>query len=145
MPRLTARWAVFSTAVLLGLALTGTAAAGAGPTGTGPAGAGACDPVAPTGCLLPFPNNYFTVADRHSATGRRVHFDAAAMPANVLGQHIDPTEWNRQDGFSPGEPILVQVPELDVARSHLAPVTDVGASLDADAPVVLIDTRTGRR
>jgi hypothetical protein len=95
--------------------------------------------------MLPFPNNYFTVPDRHSATGLRVHFDAAAMPANVLGRHIDPTEWNRQDGFSPGEPILVQVPGLDVARSRIAPVTDVGSSLRADAPIVLINARTGRR
>jgi hypothetical protein len=131
---------VFCTTVLFGLALAGTA--GASPA---PAAAGSCDPVAPAGCMLPFPNNYFTVADRHSATGLRVHFDAAAMPANVLGQHVDPTEWNRQDGFSPGEPILVAVPGLDVAKSHIAPVTDVGSSLDANAPIVLIDTRTGRR
>ncbi|GAA5193743.1 hypothetical protein GCM10023322_56380 [Rugosimonospora acidiphila] len=141
MPRLNARWAVFGTTVLLGLALTGTASFGAVPT----APKDACDPVAPAGCMLPFPDNYYTVPDRQSATGLRVHFDAAAMPANVLGQHIDPTEWNRQDGFSPGEPILVQVPGLDVARSHIAPVTDVGSSLDADAPIVLINTRTGKR
>jgi hypothetical protein len=133
---------VFGTTVLLGLALNGTAGTSAAAS---PADAGPCDPVAPAGCLLPFPDNYFTVSDRHSATGLRVHFDAAAMPANVLGQHIDPTEWNRQDGFSPGEPILVQVPGLDVAASHIAPVTDVGSSLDADAPIVLINTRTGRR
>jgi len=129
-------------AATLGLLLTGVTAAGAAPAATVTS---ACDPVAPAGCLLPFPNNYFTVPDRHSATGLRVHFDAAAMPANVLGQHIDPTEWNRNDGFSPGEPILVQVPGLDVAASHLAPVTDIGSSLDPNAPIVLINARTGRR
>lgn len=156
MRRRTARWAVPGTTVLLGLVLAGTTGASAAPaTLTAPATAtatstatgtgGSCDPVAPAGCLLPFPNNYFTVPDRHSATGLRVHFDAAAMPANVLGRHIDPTEWNRQDGFSPGEPILVQVPGLDVAKSRIAPVTDVGSSLRADAPIVLINARTGRR
>lgn len=146
MTRLNPRWAVFSATALLALALAGTVgtSAAASPT-SAPADASSCDPVAPTGCLLPFPNNYFTVPDPRSATGRRVHFDAAAMPANVLGQHIDPTEWNRQDGFSPGEPILVQVPGLDVTASHIAPVTDIGSSLDANAPIVLLNTRTGRR
>ncbi len=135
------RGAAIALAASLGLALTSAAAtsASASPAATG------CDPVAPAGCLLPFPNNYFTVPDRHSRTGLRVHFAADAMPANVLGQHIDPAEWNRQDGFSPGEPILVQVPGLDVAASHIAPVTDVGSSLDPDAPIVLINARTGRR
>ena len=142
MPRFTVRWAVVGITALLGLALSGTpgvAAPAAAPTQL------SCDPVAPVGCLLPFPNNYFTVLDRRSATGLRVHLDAAAMPANALGVHIDPTEWNRQDGFSPGQPILVQVPGLDATRSRIAPVTDVGASLDADAPIVLINARTGKR
>jgi hypothetical protein len=96
-------------------------------------------------CLLPFPNDADTVADRSSATGRRVHFAADALPANVLGRHIDPTEWNRQDGFSPGEPILVSVPALDTRVSKVPDDTDIGASLRRDAPIVLLDTRTGRR
>ena len=27
------------------------------------------------------------------------------MPANDKGVHIDPTDWNRADGFSPGSTI----------------------------------------
>jgi len=142
VPGFTVRWAVVGITALLALALTGTP--GVAASATAPAQL-SCDPVAPAGCLLPFPNNYFTVPDKHSATGLRVHLDAAAMPANALGVHIDPTEWNRQDGFSPGQPILVQVPGLDATRSHIAPVTDIGASLDADAPIVLINARTGKR
>ena len=50
--------------------------------------AGSCDFIANPGnplCLLPFPNDYNTVADPSSETGRRVNFTAAAMPANALG------------------------------------------------------------
>jgi hypothetical protein len=67
------------------------------------------------------------------------------MPANVAKQSIDPSEWNRQDGFSPGSAILVKVPGLDVAASGIVGDTNVGASLAKDAPIVLFNTRTGQR
>jgi hypothetical protein len=104
----------------------------------------AADPP-PISGLLPFPSDRFTVADRSSPTGRRVHFPADSLPANVTGTHIDPAEWNRQDGFSPGTPILVHVPGLDPVASGIAPVTDIGRSLAPDAPIVLLNTRTGQR
>ena len=78
---------------------------------------------------MPFPNDFFTVADDATATGRRVHFDPASMTANVNGVRVDPTEWNRNDGFSPGSMIVTYVPGLDLARSGAAPITDIGASL----------------
>ncbi|MFF5295883.1 hypothetical protein [Paractinoplanes globisporus] len=111
------------------------------PSGTAVAAASVSSPPG----LLPFPSDRFTVPDRSSATGRRVHFPADALPANVAGKHIDPAEWNRQDGFSPGTPILVHVPGLDPVASGIAPVTDIGRSLAADAPIVLLDTRTWQR
>ncbi|MFG2082058.1 hypothetical protein ACGFI5_16995 [Micromonospora tulbaghiae] len=131
---------VTASAVLLG---SGAAAAPAAPPA--PAGQRSCDPIDPAACMLPFPNDYFTVPDRSTPTGKRVRFAASAMPANVLGVPIDPAEWNRQDGFSPGSPILARVPGLDAARTRIAPVTDVGRSLAPDAPIVLLDARTGRR
>jgi hypothetical protein len=67
------------------------------------------------------------------------------MPANVNGVHVDPTEWNRNDGFSPGEPILLSVPGIDLAKTGAAPITDMAQSLDHNAPIVLIDENTGRR
>jgi hypothetical protein len=59
--------------------------------------------------------------------------------------HLDPAAWDRSDGFSPGGPILTLLPGADLSASGAAPITDIGASLDRDAPIVLIDTRTGRR
>ena len=107
--------------------------------------AGLCDPVDMAACLLPFPNDFFTVADATTATGRRVAFSPLAMPRNTAGKPIDPTEWNRNDGFSPGTPVLTLVPGVDLARTGAAPITDPARSLDAGAPIVLIDARTGER
>ncbi|RAO51777.1 hypothetical protein LUPAC06_06462 [Micromonospora saelicesensis] len=134
-----------SVLVTAGAVLLGTAAPAAPPTTPAPTGHPSCDPIDPTACLLPFPNDHFTVPDRSSPTGKRVRFAAAAMPANVQGTPIDPTEWNRQDGFSPGSPILVRVPGLDATASGIAPVTDIGRSLAPNAPIVLLNTRTGER
>ncbi|TDC40662.1 hypothetical protein E1211_00710 [Micromonospora sp. 15K316] len=135
-----------SALVTAGVVLLGTTAAAApAVTLAHPATNGACDPIDPTACLLPFPNDYFTVPDPASPTGKRVRFAADAMPANAQGVPIDPTEWNRQDGFSPGSPILVHVPGLDATATGIAPVTDIGRSLAPDAPIVLINSATGAR
>jgi hypothetical protein len=107
--------------------------------------AGLCDATDHAACLLPFPNDFFTVADPTTATGRRVNFNLLAMPRNVAGKPIDPAEWNRNDGFSPGTPVMTVVPGVDLARSGVAPITDPAASLDPDAPIVLLDAATGER
>jgi hypothetical protein len=104
-----------------------------------------CDPFDSAACVLPFPNDYFTVPDPSTDTGVRVDFAADALPANVLGRNIDPTEWNRNDGFSPGSPVLTAVPGIDLEQTGAAPITDIGASLATDAPIVLLNTRTGER
>jgi len=136
---------------------TGNAAATAMAPTTGPRNAaraatdalltqqGLCDPTDTAACLLPFPNDFFTVADASTDTGRRVNFNVLAMPRNVAGKPIDPTEWNRNDGFSPGTPVLTVVPGLDVAKTGIAGVDDIGASLAPDAPIVLINAATGAR
>ena len=107
--------------------------------------AGRCDVLDPARCLLPFPNDHFTVADGSTTTGRRVRLDAASMPVNSKGRRVDPTEWNRNDGFSPGAMIETYVPGLDLTRTGAAPITDIGRSLRADAPIVLLDAQTGDR
>ncbi|MBN2621832.1 MAG: hypothetical protein JXA83_00630, partial [Acidimicrobiales bacterium] len=104
-----------------------------------------CDPLGGDRCMLPFPNDHFTVTDDATATGRRVDLAPDTTPANVHGVHVDPTELNRNDGFSPGSAIAVLLPGLDAEASGLAPITDMGRSLDRDAPVVVIDAQTGRR
>jgi hypothetical protein len=104
-----------------------------------------CDPLDTRHCLLPFPSDTFTVDDPGTDTKKRIAFARASMPANKDGVRVDPAEWNRNDGFSPGQPVSVFVPGLDVAQSGIAGVTDIGRSLAADAPIVLLDATTGKR
>ncbi len=64
-------------------------------------------------CLLPFPDDYYTVADPSTRTGRRIDLKTAAMPRNVAGKPIDASPYNQNDGFSPGQAIVLRVPGLD--------------------------------
>jgi hypothetical protein len=111
----------------------------------GPEAPERCDPLDPRHCLLPFPSDTFTVDDPGADTGRRIAFARESMPVNRDGVHVDPAEWNRNDGFSPGQPIAVHLPAVDVETSGIATLTDVGASLAPDAPIVLLDATTGER
>jgi hypothetical protein len=101
-----------------------------------------CDFLDPSVCLYPFPNDFFTVADPTTDTGRRVSFPTVAMPSNVSHVPIDPTPYSGNDGFSPGSTILTHVPGLDLAQTGAAPITDLAQSQDADAPIVIVNTVT---
>ena len=113
------------------------------------ANADRCDPVGYGQCLTPFPSDFYTVADRKTQTGVRVNLKRDAMPANKDGVHMDPAEWNRNDGFSVGAPINVQIAGLDTkaafAANKIVPVTDMAQYARKDQPVVLIDAATGKR
>jgi hypothetical protein len=136
-----------------------------------------CDPLDKTLCLLPFPNNFFT-KEAATETGVQVNFNPLAMPRNGaeapeaggrdeggVGKPIDPTEWNRNDGFSPGSAVMTYVPGLDLHRTwgtqglshsaaapnehgyfdHRDHIADIDRYLDNDAPLVIINTETGER
>lgn len=103
-----------------------------------------CDPISTT-CILPFPNDHFTVADSARPTGRRLALVADSLPANARGIHLDPTDQNRADGWSPGSLMMVQLAGLDAERSQLPPLTDARRSLEANSPVVVFDATSGRR
>lgn len=120
-----------------------------------------CDILDPAHCLYPFPNDHFTVAaaagspqavnpddPARSGTGRRVNLNIAAMPRNIAGKPIDPSEWNRNDGFSPGQMIITYVPGLaanaDGTVPGAPPITDIRRSLDVTGSSVLVlDAETG--
>jgi hypothetical protein len=120
-----------------------------------------CDPLDSKLCLLPFPNDRFTTPDPSTATGKRIDFGLLEMPRVAGVKPIDPTEWNRNDGFSPGSMVLTMVPGLDLhttwgtdgmtdprvggpndPRDH---VSDIGRYTAADAPILIIDSQTGQR
>lgn len=110
-----------------------------------PPGTGACDATDPARCLLPFPSDAYTRADPSTPTGRRLDLPGAGMPANASGKHIDPTEWNRDDGFSPSSIGLTVVPDLDAAASKLPPQTDIAQSLTDATSIVVVDVTTSKR
>ena len=103
-----------------------------------------CDPIAPSRCLLPFPNDYFTIADASTETGRRVALVAESLPANANGTHIDPTEWNRLDGFSPGAAALIPV-DAELDPDQFAGIDDIARSMATDAMIVVFDATNGQR
>lgn len=100
-------------------------------------------------CMLPFPDDYYTVADPTSQTGRRVDFKTPAMPANVGGEHIEAEPYNASDGFSPGSVILLKVPGInttaDVKAMGAVPISHLARYTQANTPVVVIDATTGKR
>lgn len=104
-----------------------------------------CDGLDHTACMLPFPDDYYTRPDRSDPTGVLLSIPANALPRSKSGATIDPTPYERSDGFSPGATILTHVQGLDLTRSKIAGEDDIAASLDPDAPVVLLDATTGRR
>lgn len=111
-----------------------------------------CDFIAQPGnpaCLLPFPDNYYTVPDAATPTGLRVNLDTEGMPANRNGEHIEAEPYEASDGFSPGSVILVKIPGLETVKEVHAtgavPINKIAEYEKADAPVVVLDAQTGKR
>ena len=110
--------------------------------------AGVCNDLDPADCLLPFPSDVLTTPDDSTPTGLRVDVDILAMPTNIASIPVDPTELNRNDGWSPGSPLFTFVPGIDLEQTFdiSGPQMDQpSTSLKADAPIVIIDTVTGER
>jgi len=100
-------------------------------------------------CMLPFPDDFHTVKDGSTPTGRRVAFEDAAMPENASGTPIAAAPYNLNDGFSPGQSIVLDVPGLDTPEAFAAtepvPLNELGDYERKNAPVVVIDTKTHER
>ena len=108
-----------------------------------------CDFLVEERCILPYPSSRFLVPDATTPTGLRVHYPPDGLPANTHAVHVDPTDWNTLDGFSPGPMIMALFPDtgspVDLAATNVAFHTDFGRSLDADHPTVLMKAATGER
>jgi len=100
-------------------------------------------------CLLPFPDDYNTVADPSTATGRRIDLHPGGTPKNVVSVPVNPSPYNLNDGFSPGVGMVVRVPGLDnpgaLQQTNAVPINHLGRFSEPDQPVVVIDATTGQR
>lgn len=103
-----------------------------------------CENLNPNGCLFPWPSNRYLVDDSTTATGRRIDIPLAAMPANDDGVHVDPTEYNRGDGFSPITSFMTLYAGV-IDGNDLPTWRNIDASLDDDSQTVIIDVATGDR
>src|SRR3954447_16871640 len=104
-----------------------------------------CDNLDPAVCLQPFPNNYFTTPSTKTDTGLKVNFALTDTPRNAAGKPIQPGQWNRNDGFSPGSLITTYVPGLDLGKTHGVPINDLARTYDKDVAIVVIDAKTRER
>lgn len=114
-----------------------------------------CDWLDTTVCLQPFANDYYTEADPSSPTGRRMAIDPEATPTNSGSydpadiRHMDVTDINRADGFSPGNQLTLKVPGLDTPaafqNSGLVAKSDLKRYKEPDQAVIVIDAETGER
>ncbi len=102
-------------------------------------------------CLMPFPDDYYTVKDSSTRTGKRINLNDAGMPQNASGVPIDADPYNASDGFSPGQVITLYVPGLDnptaFAKTNPIPLNDLSRnqSQSSKEPIVVIDASTGER
>ena len=109
------------------------------------ANADRCEMLDQQNCLLPFPSSFYTVADDSTVTGRRINISIDSTPKNKQGVPMDPAEWNRNDGFSPSQMLLAQVPGIDLVQSGAPLLGDLTRSQAPDSPIVVIRASTGEQ
>ena len=79
----------------------------------------------------------------HHRHGRRLNLTSLVDAAERQNVPIDPTDFNRNDGFSPGEPIVTRCRASTTRsafhRTGAVPITDIARSYDPDQPIVVIN------
>jgi hypothetical protein len=121
--------------MLVGALVPVLIAAAAAPAQAAPRG---CDPLDPTACLLPWPTDHFVKRGKLALRN-------SMMPRSAAGKPIQARDYNRSDGFSPGQIVVTLVPRLDLRRSGVVPVTDMARAFARRQPVVVIDAKTLKR
>jgi hypothetical protein len=102
-----------------------------------------CDPLTPTYCGFPYPNNYWTEADAGTVTGLRLALPQVIMPATREGVRSSPSAFNEMDGFSPGIAAMTHLPGATV--TGLATPDSIASSLLFASPTVIVNAVTGAR
>ncbi|MGB5347971.1 MAG: hypothetical protein WBN10_00130, partial [Polyangiales bacterium] len=140
----------FAVLFVVGCGTDGSSATGPGGSG-GNGGAGGtvetppldCDPLTPSYCGFPYPNDYWTVADSTTVTGLRLALPEVTMPSNRNGVQTKSGPFNEMDGFSPGIAAMTHFPGATV--QGLATPDSIEASLSPDSPTVILNANTGER
>lgn len=104
----------------------------------------ACENLDPRHCALPWPSDRWLVEDEGTDTGYRLAYQPDTFPANRFGTLIDPTPYNRLDGYSPSSQIVTTLTAVP-ALGEVAGPQDPGRSLAEDFPTVVLDLETGEK
>ena len=117
----------------------------AGPVLDGPAILGKldCDPLVPTACGYPWPNNAWLIDDATTASGKRVKFGKTTLPKVFKAAHMATGYYDDSDGFSPGAAPMAHLPGAQL--TGCATQDTIADSLGAAHPTVLIEAETGAR
>lgn len=102
-----------------------------------------CDPLAPSYCGFPYPNNYWTESDPTSVTGLRLALPQVIMPSTVDGEQSSPGAFNEMDGFSPGLAAMTHFHGATV--TGLATPDTIASSLLPQSPTVILNAASGDR
>jgi hypothetical protein len=103
-----------------------------------------CNPLGGGHCMEPWPSSVYEAADTASATGVRLAIPMSGLLTNANGDPVDPTPWNRADGFSAAAAIVTAFPG-GIDGSNLVDQEHFADSLGATSPTVLLDLTTGQR
>ena len=139
-------WVLLAGAVLLATGCgdnSSNAVAQVGPPDPVPPPPLDCDPLTPSYCGFPFPNDYWTEADPESVTGLRLALPQVIMPSTVDGEQSSPGAFNEMDGFSPGVAAMTHFPGATV--TGLATPATIASSLLPQSPTVILNTASGDR
>ncbi len=97
-----------------------------------------CNPIVGNDCWSGWPSNFWL----QTGAAPRLNLPAGKLPVNSANTPVDPTEWNRRDGFSPNSPIVVLLPTPPTATG-LPDETRPALVIKPDLPIVLLDAKTG--
>lgn len=112
------------------------------PTGCHPLSEG----MAQGSCMLPFPSSYYLVPDDSTDSKFRVSFPAKLPVADHGDKQypLDPTFFNKRDGFSPASPLLALFAKR-VDPKTLVASGNIAESIKPSSPVQVIEFGTQKR
>ena len=92
-------------------------------------------------CMLPWPSDQWLIEDASTLTGWRLNY-TDAMPRNKDDELVDPTPFNRLDGFSPASQIIAYFGgPLDLSAAPT--IEHIERSLSPDTQTMILDLETG--
>ena len=104
-----------------------------------------CDPLDPSRCYLPYPNDFWLRENSNGDRRLALTTDTVPQPKGAGTIPVDPMAggWGDSDGFPPITSILTYFEDISLDNSAVPRIWNVESSLDPKSPTVLINTKTG--